>query len=146
MHIVRRELVIPLQVASVGIERDDAAGIEIVAIADVAIHVRPRIADAPIDEIQLRIVGAGDPGGSSTELPRLAGPAIAPGFAVGGNSVESPDALSGVRVVSIDKPACAELGAGHSGDDEILDDERRSSCAIAFQMIGETRLPQRLPG
>src|SRR6202011_1769793 len=51
MSVMRRELEVPLELARVGIERNHAAGIEIIAGPHIAIHVRTGIAGAPVDEI-----------------------------------------------------------------------------------------------
>ena len=54
--VVRRELVVPLQLARVGIERDDAVAVQVVAKTLAAVPVRCRIARAPERQVRLGVV------------------------------------------------------------------------------------------
>ena len=74
VRFVRRELEKPFYLAGVGIDRQQRAGVKIVARPLVAVPVRRGIARAPIDKIQLGIVGPGIPRGAA------GGHGIAPGF------------------------------------------------------------------
>ena len=56
VHVVRRELVVPLEHAGVGVERDDRVGVEVVALAVVAVEIRTRVAGAPVDQVERRVV------------------------------------------------------------------------------------------
>ena len=59
--VMRRELKMPFQFAGVGVERHHRIGIEVVAVAQFRIPIGAGISNAPIREIQLRIVRAGEP-------------------------------------------------------------------------------------
>ena len=72
--VVRRELVIPFQLAGVGVQRDHRTAVEIVAHADIAVLIRARVADAPIGEVERRIVGARHPYRCAAGLPGIARP------------------------------------------------------------------------
>ena len=61
VHVVRRGLEIPDQLAGVRIERHDRAGVKVVALAALLRHHRIRIAGADDVQVQLGIVGAGNP-------------------------------------------------------------------------------------
>ena len=63
--VVRRELVVPLQLASVRVERDDGGSEEVVAFAVGTVVVGAGIAGAEEHEVLLGIVGAGDPNRSA---------------------------------------------------------------------------------
>src|SRR5205809_7713239 len=80
--VVRRELVVPLQFAGIGVESDHGAAVEIVAIAFVAVPVWSRISNTPIDEIQIRIIGTGDPNRRAAMFPRVSvrRPGLVSGF------------------------------------------------------------------
>ena len=52
--VMRRELVVPFQLACIGIERDHAVAVEVVAQARAAIPVGRRIARAPVDQVRSR--------------------------------------------------------------------------------------------
>ena len=112
--VVRRELEIPFQLAGVGIERDHGIAVEIGALANVAVPVGTGIADAPVGQIQLRIVGAGNPDGSAAVLPGIARPCLMAGLARAGDRVEPPGFFAGRGIVGREKPANAELAAGHA--------------------------------
>src|SRR5205823_1655257 len=73
-QVMRRELEIPLQFAGVGIECQQAIRIEVVAGADTSFEIWRRIACAPKQHIQLRIVRAGHPGGATAVLIEVAWP------------------------------------------------------------------------
>lgn len=67
-HIARRGLVVPDVLARVGIHRDDGGEEEVVALARAAQVNIPvqTVADADVEQIQLRVVGEGIPGGAAT--------------------------------------------------------------------------------
>src|SRR4051794_19261494 len=100
---MRGVLEMPLQGARVGVERDQAVRVQVVALAPVAIPIRPRISRAPVDGVRLRLVGAGHPGGGRAGLPALALPGIVARLPLGGNGVEAPGALAGFRVIRVDE-------------------------------------------
>ena len=71
VDVVRRELVVPSKRARVGVERDHRGGVEVVARPLRAGVIGTDIAHAPVGEIELRIVGAGQPDRSAAVLPGL---------------------------------------------------------------------------
>src|SRR5690348_9543958 len=102
----------PLQLARVRIEREERAGVQVVARPALAVPVRVRVADAPIEQVQLRIVGARQPRRAAAALPDLAFPRVAARLAGSGNRVEAPDAIAGRRIVRVEEAAVRELAAG----------------------------------
>ena len=62
---MRRELKMPFELAGVGIEREDAIGVEVVARTNGAVEIRGRIAGAPLQSVEPRVIGAGHPGGAA---------------------------------------------------------------------------------
>ncbi len=72
--IVRRELVVPFELARVGIECDHAVAVEVVAEARAPIPVRRGIARAEIDQVGRGIIGAVIPDAGPTLLPRISRP------------------------------------------------------------------------
>src|SRR6185437_12173934 len=108
---MRRELVVPRDLAVLGMERDHRRGVEIVAgpVADIP---GAGVADAPIDQVEFRIVAAGDPGGTATALARVAGaPGVATGLARAGRGERPPQTLAGLRIVAVDEVAGAVFRA-----------------------------------
>src|SRR5438445_9464424 len=115
----------PLQLSGIGVESQHAARVEIVAGAYVAVHVRSGISGAPVDQVQFRIVGAGDPSGSAAARPGVAAPGFPSGIVRSGDGVEAPEAFSGGDVVSVNETAHAELSAGDPDDDLVFHHQRR---------------------
>ena len=144
-RIVRRELVMPFDLAGLRFQREHRAGVEIVAGAHRGVE-RSGIADAPIDRVQLRIIGAGDPGRSAAEFPGVALPGVAAGLVGGRDGVGAPQMLAGFRVPAVDEAAGAELGAGDAGQHDAVGDQRRHRHRIAFLDVGGLLTPDFLAG
>src|SRR5262245_53541105 len=99
-------------------DRNDARGIEAVERAARPRIVRLGVARSPVDEIELRIVGAGPPRGSAALCPRVA--VLRPGFgtrlAGRGDGVPPPQFLAGLRIPAVEEATRRELAAGHARD------------------------------
>src|ERR1700744_3730519 len=89
MGVMRRDREAPCELAGVGIEGDDAAGIGIDAGARLAIKDGCGVAGSPVDEVEFGIVGAGHPGHG-------AGGAV--GRAYGRRAIPLPLRLAGLGV------------------------------------------------
>src|SRR5207249_2179358 len=94
VQIVRGELKVPAEAAGGGVERDDGTGIQIVALTGVAVVIGSWIAGAPVNEVQLRIVGTGDPRGRAAGLPTLLVPGFVSWLARARDSPEAPQAAA----------------------------------------------------
>src|SRR5215216_2228024 len=113
----------PGDLAGLRPQRQHRGGVEIVARPRLR-RPRRRIADAPIGEVEIGIVGAGDPTGAAADLPGVGvlRPGFVSRFAPRGDGVAAPQVLSAFRVPAVDKTADAELGAGNAGDEYAVDD------------------------
>ena len=78
--IVRRELKIPSERATIRVQRDDAIRVEIVAGTCIAVKIGTRIADRPIDKICVRIERARQPRRATACLLGISGPCFCAGF------------------------------------------------------------------
>src|SRR5207244_1235173 len=105
---------------------------------------RPRVADAPIHRVQLRVIGTRDPGRTATELPGVAFPGVAARLIGAGYRVGPPQALARLRIPTIDEPARPELRAGNAGDDNSIRNVRRDRHRITFLDVGRFLTPQLL--
>src|SRR5262249_13626423 len=85
-------LVMPLSLAGRRIERDHRAGVEIVARMRIA-GPGCGVADAPVDQVERRIVIAGKPRRSAAGLPVFALPGLMPGLARTRNGISAPQFL-----------------------------------------------------
>jgi hypothetical protein len=118
---VRRELVVPLQCARFPIERENAVRIQVVSLAEVPVVFAGGIAGGPVDDIELRIVTAGEPRGRAAVLEILALPGLRPGCAGLRDRPEAPDLFARHLVERGDEPIRAMLSAGDTGDQQIAD-------------------------
>src|SRR5262245_10885652 len=107
--VAGRVLEVPVHLAGVGIPRDHAVGVEIVAGAIGGIEHRYRVAGAPDHLVGLHVVGAGDPHGAAAGLPGvvLVLPGLAAGLAWRRDHVFAPDDLAGRAVERGDEVAHA---------------------------------------
>src|SRR6266852_6307062 len=61
----------PLELTRVGIERNDRSRVQVVARPLSRVVIGPWVPDAPIGQIEIRIVGAGDPDRATSAFPSL---------------------------------------------------------------------------
>ena len=145
MDVVRCELEIPFELAGLRFERQDRVGVEIVALAIVAVVIETGIAGRPVHEIELRIVRARHPGGAAAMLRLLA----LPGFGTGltRRSARSRSARLPCPVVGVvrrDESAHTFVATGGSGDHQIADDERRGCPVVVLVPVRHFGFPQQL--
>src|SRR5207249_7208755 len=76
-QVVGRELEVPLQLAGVRIEGQNAIRIKVVAGTSVTDAIGRRVAGTPVKRIQLGIVGAGHPRGAASVQVSVAWPTVA---------------------------------------------------------------------
>src|SRR5687767_5294584 len=107
----------------------------------IAVVIRTGVAGAPIDEVQLGVVAAGDPGGGAARLPTVAGPRLVGGLAFAGDRPEAPELLAGLGVVGVEEAADAVLAAGDADDDLVPDGQRRARRRVAVARVRHLRLP-----
>src|SRR5690348_15143651 len=99
-------LVVGLDLAVLGIEREYRTCVEIVAGMR---FTRPRcgIADAPVDGLAVLVVSAGHPGRAAARLPVVALPRIMAGLARAGNGEGPPQLLAAIGIKRDDVAANA---------------------------------------
>ena len=101
--VVGAVLEVPLVCAVVRVECQDRAGVEVVALADLAVEVGRGVADAPVQGVELGVVGAGDPGRAAAGEPGVALPGrqglagVVRLVVGGGDGVEPPEPLAGLE-------------------------------------------------
>ena len=88
--VVRRVLEVPLELASLGVQREVGVGIQIVAEALIAVEVRPGVSGRPVDGAGLGIVSPRHPGATAGMSDVLALPGFRAWFAGLGDGPESP--------------------------------------------------------
>src|SRR6202044_840551 len=107
-------LEIPLHLAGCSVERDRAAGKEVVTWAIGAVEAGNRVAGSPIGQVRVRIVGTGDVKRAAACLPGIV--LVLPGLAArlpwGGHRVGLPLHIPGPRIKRGDPVAHAAVPAG----------------------------------
>src|SRR5579863_1734296 len=129
---MRGELEIPRQFAGGGVQGDHTIGKQVVARAHVPGETRTWVADAPVEEVGLRIIAPSVPGCASPRFPGVIPPCFVPGFAGTRDRIESPLLLAGRYVIGGEKPPNPELASRDSHHDRMIDDERRPGDRVAF--------------
>src|SRR3984893_11043746 len=107
-----------------------------------------RIAGPPIDEIELGIVGAGDPARSSADLPGVGvlRPSLVPLLAARRNGISAPKLLAGLWIPAVDEAPDPIFGARDACDQNTIRDQWRARHRVAFFPFGRLRLPNFLSG
>jgi len=146
---------VPAQLACVGIESDDAGGIE-VHVSSLAgacgdaigiIEIRGGVAGSPVDQVEIGIVGSREPGRTATEAPAIPFPGFITFLTGSGHHVPAPGDASGFGVERGEIAAMRLIAAVASDDDLVLDDERRGEVvAAALLGIVDADLPSLLAG
>ncbi len=146
MVVVRGVLEVPLHLAGGGIEGDGAFGEQIVARPVGGIVARRRIAGAPIGEVALRIVGAGDVERAAAGAPGvgLVLPGLAAGLARRRDHERLPLRVAGLGIDAGEPVAYAVVAAGRADEDRILERERRCG-QLQVGLVAELLVPDDLP-
>ena len=151
--LLRRRLVMPLQVPVVRVERKDGRQVEVVAAARRADRARPRrtVARADVQRVELRVVSHRVPHrAAATTEPPFAGPRLGGSlhlgafeavFRVARNRVETPGQLAGVGVVSGKVTAHAILGAAIADQHLALHDARRARDRVRLGAVDGVHFP-----
>ena len=141
VRVVWRELEVPAERAGRRIQRNQRAAVQVVALAGVAVPVRRRIPDAPVEQVEFRIVGAGQPRRRASSLPALTRPRLVTRLAGSWNGLKAPCPRAGLRVVGIDETADAGLAAADADHDLAVDGERRGGDRVAERVVGHLDVP-----
>ena len=153
VRVVRRELEVPAQLPGVGVERHHRAGVEVVARPLGPVVVGTRVAGAPVDQVQLRVVRARQPGRGAAVHPglrvavglrvrRARLPGLVTRLARSRNRVEAPDLLAGLGVERRDEPADALIAARGADDDLAVDGQRRQREGVGQRHVRHAGVPE----
>src|SRR5262249_24913417 len=117
-HVAGRVLAKPVHLDGIGIPRDGAVGVEIVAWARPRIHHRHRVAGTPDRGVGGGIIGAGDPDGATAGLPGivLVLPGLAAGLAGRRNGVFEPELPASRGIEPGDEIAYAAVATRRADD------------------------------
>ncbi len=132
--VVMHLLVMPAVLSGLRVERDDRRREQVVALADRAVVVGPRIARAEVEEAELGIDGRRIPNRRAAVLPDLVvlRPRVVADLARARDRVERPDELAVLRAERFHAAAHAFLAAREARDDEPVVVERRRRDRVAL--------------
>src|SRR5207302_2272370 len=104
-----------------------AVGVEVVAGTIRRVVFRRRVAGAPIGDVGVGIVGAGDIEGAAAGLPGvvLVLPGLVPKLAGAGDSVKPPLFVAGLGIERDQPIADATIAARGADEDRVLERKRR---------------------
>ena len=145
-RIVRRELIVPFELAGIGVDGKDGTGVEVVAHAHFAVDIGTGVAYGPIEGIEIGIVTAGEPHAAGAVFPAIAGPCFVAGLARRGDSVEMPELPAGGGIVGFKETDDAVFTTGDAGDDFIFQGEGGGGQAVAEHGIGNLDFPEERTG
>ena len=152
--VMRKLLVIELQLPGVGVEGDDGRGEEVVAwtwAGGLPVGARPvverrRVAGAPPHRVGLWIVATRHPAAAASRLPGLAAPRLH-GLLGAGDREELPHLAPAGGVDAEDRTASRPLAALGADDDLVLHEQRRAREADGELLrVDELGVPRRLAG
>ena len=146
MGVVRRGLVIPFQLAGFGIEGNDGRRIKVVALALVAVVVGAGIAGRPIEDVELGVEGAREPGDAAGVFDRFSAPSLRAGLAGFRDGPEAPNLLASLRIPCGDKTARSLFAARCAGYDESIGDEGRGGGVVVLLPIRHFGFPGKFAG
>src|SRR6185295_2597762 len=108
--VVRSELIVPDDLAGLGPHGEHGRGVQVVPGARLRSPGRG-VACSPEHEVELRVVGAGDPRRAAADLPGIAvlRPGLVAFLPARRDGVAAPQTLAGLRIDAVDEAAHAEL-------------------------------------
>src|SRR5260370_22063815 len=133
VHVVWRRLKIPSQFPRIRIQSHDGAGVEIVAFPALANEHGIGIARAPIEKIELRVVGSGHPSHAAAVEESVA--VLGPGFGAWLTGIRlgvpAPLDRSGLWIERLEVTANVGYVSGNAGDDVIAGPQRSHGGKVA---------------
>src|SRR5882724_12260334 len=143
VNVMRRRLEMPDEFAGVGIERDDGAGVKIVAGAAFTGEDGIGISSAPVEKIQIGIVGAGHPRHAAAVSYGVGifRPSFGARFAGFWRGEPLPLFRASFWIDGDEEAGNVGDVAGDAGDDVIFYDERRHGGEVAELIVGEDDVP-----
>ncbi len=141
MHIVRRELVVPLQLASVRIQSQDTIRKQVVALP-VAIHrIGIRISGRPVQRVAFGVIRAGQPCRAAAEQRLGALPGFGAGVPFQRNGPFSPQPFASGRLVGGKESTDPAVPAGDARDDHVVHRQGSDRRAVVLRLVGHVDVP-----
>ena len=146
-HVVWGVLVPVLDLSGRGIKGQGGVGVEVVTRAVDAVPVGVRVADAPVEGVEFRIVRTGDPcRGPTVRGGFRTAPAVVVRLTRRGDGVAPPDLFTGFRVEGFDVEPGRVFRSGHPHDHVALYDERGDGHRVGLFPVSDVPVPDDFPG
>src|ERR1041385_9260623 len=145
MIVPGRKLEMPAELSGQSVQSHDTVRIEVVAGSLTAFEDGCRVADAPVQEVQFRVVRPGCPRWRSTGPPGVTRPGIVSRLPRARHGIELPQKFSVASTVRRDEPTDAEVSAGNANNDAVAQSERRPRHRVILPKIGDFGLPLSFP-
>ena len=130
----------PLEFSGPGIQSKNAIGEQIVTRTGTIVRVGPGIAGSPVEGVGRGVVGACEPGRTTPGAWWAALPGFYARLTRARHCPTPPNERAIVRLERGDEAANPFIGAGDTGDDHVVDDERDHGAAVVLTLgIGRQR-------
>src|SRR4029079_19647752 len=136
-----RELVVPLQFAVIRVQRNERRRVEVVARSSIAVPVRIRIARAPVEKIEIRIVRTGYPRWRAAAFEHILWPRFAAGFTFCGSGPETPHAVAIGRIVGVEESRIRVFASCDTHNQLALHYKRRHGARVAEFVVSKLDVP-----
>ncbi len=140
--VARCELEIPLEFPGIRVEGDGRIRVQVIAGSLFRVPVRTGISGAPIGQVEIGIVGTGNPDGSAAMFPIATSPTFVAGFPWLGDRIKAPGFFSGASFEGGDKAANPELTSGDADDHFVFDHQGRHGHGVASGSLGQLHVPE----
>src|SRR5229473_577158 len=139
-RIVRRVLMIALQLAGLDVERQRRVRVQVVA-GTIVSNPRRRISSAPVSDVQCGIEDPGDPDGATSALVRIALPGVPAWLMRCGHRVGAPESLAALGVEGAQRAPDAKFPTGVADEDLASRSQRRQRCVAAGLVVIDLNRP-----
>src|SRR6266849_7318736 len=102
------------------------------------------IAGGPVDDVELGIIAAGEPGWRTAVIDVLALPGLRTRLAPFRYGPEPPQFLAAVLIEGGDEPVGAMFATGNSGDNEVAGGKRSRSGEVVLVPVRDLRVPEKI--
>src|SRR5437867_314867 len=139
-----RVLVMPSQLARLGLQREHGIRVEVVPLPFVSVVIRTRVSRGPIEQVRLRVVGPGQPRCAASMQERRAFPCFRQGLSRRRNGPKTPHSFAVLGSVGGKETASSFVSPRCTGNNEILDDKRGRGRAVILAVVRHFHVPEQL--
>ena len=139
--IVRGELEVPFDLATVRVKGQGRVRVEIIALPSVTVPVGGRVAGCPVHQVKVRVIRARHPGRTAALFIRITGPGLDAGLAFVRHGITPPLPLARLKIIGVDIAANAVFTAGNTDNDVIPNNQGGQGKAETAGIVVGFRIP-----